>query len=421
MADAAPPEPIRRYLTDHREDIAESTLDLLAFDTRNPPGDTRAAIDYLADELAAHGLDTMRYESSDDRPNIVVRIPGVSDRTFLFNGHVDTVDFDADEWTHDPLGERDDDRLYGRGATDMKGPLAAMLQVAFAYADTGTTPPVNLAFAFVSDEETGGGEGVSTLLEQCDVHADGCVIGETTCSGAHHSVTVADRGSIWLTLEATGSSAHGSRPMLGENAIDRLLDAVDDVRGFLEQVSFDLDPAVATIVDESVTYYASDLGETTARDLFEHPTVNLGRLEGGDAINTVPSTARAELDVRLSPGIETPDVLASIETVLDDHDAVTVADVSWSIGSVTPIDDAVVTAVTDAVTAEAGDAPLRRSATGGGDAKKFRRAGVPTVEFAFGTDTVHGVDEYTTVDALTANARIYASLPDRFAAQTTDP
>lgn len=409
------PDDIDAYLDDHRSDLVETTLDLLAFDTQNPPGDTTAAIDYLDDVLSDLGLETTRYQSQTDRPNIVARIPGLSDRTLLFNGHVDTVGFDADEWTVDPLGERDGDRIYGRGATDMKGPLAAMLQVAHAYVETDTTPAVTLAFAFVSDEETGGSEGVATLLEQCDILADGCVIGETTCQDDRHSITVADRGSIWLSLEATGEAAHGSRPMLGANAIDALQAAIDDVREYLDTVTFDLDSTVAEIIEESVTYYIPELGEEAAASLFERPTVNLGVMQGGDTINTVPDNAHADLDIRLTAGVDTASILADIRDLLGDHDRVDVADVSWSVGSYTPLDDPLVKSVSQVAADTTDHTPTRRSATGGGDAKKFRNAGVPTVEFAVGTDTVHAVDEYTTREPLELNARIYAALPATFA------
>lgn len=411
--------PVQTYLASHEDDLVRTTLDLLAFDTRNPPGETSEAIEYLADVLGAHGITTARYQSSADRPNLVARIHGDSERTLLFNGHVDTVGFEQTEWTHDPLGERVGDRIYGRGATDMKGPLAAMLQVAIAYATTETTPPVNLAFAFVSDEETGGSEGVATLLDQCDIHADGCVIGETTCSAGQHSITVADRGSIWLTLESTGTAAHGSRPMLGENAIDRLFDAITDIRTLLRERALELKPSVQRIVEESVDYYAPTMGRKVARELFEAPTVNLGVFEGGDAINTVPSSARAGLDVRLTPGVDTESILDEIREQVAHHEHVTIVDVSWSTGTYVDLDDPLVDAIGAVASTETGgERVARRSATGGGDAKKFRNAGVPTVEFALGTDTVHGVDEYTTVDALSSNARIYARLPGAYAART---
>jgi len=223
---------------------------------------------------------------------------------------------------------------------------------------------------------------------------------------------VADRGSIWLTLRASGTAAHGSRPFLGDNAIDRLWEAVSLIRSRLSARDLRLDATLRPIVEESVAFYEPTLGASTARDLFEHPTVNLGTIEGGETVNTVPDSAMARLDdVRLTAGVDTADVLADIRECLADFTAVFVADASWSLGSHEPIESPIVEAVTQTAGSVTGDRIYRRSATGGGDAKTFRHAGVPTVEFGFGTDTVHAVDEYTTVEALRRNAAVYARLP----------
>jgi succinyl-diaminopimelate desuccinylase len=330
---------------------------------------------------------------------------------------MDTVPFDTAEWSHDPLGQQDGDRLYGRGATDMKGPLAAIIYTAERVAEADSDPPVTLAFAVVSDEETGGAAGVSTLVDSDvldDLDPDGCVIGETTCSAGNHSVTVADRGSIWLTLKAEGTAAHGSRPMLGTNAVDRLWAAIEFLRRRLSLRELPVDAELRPIIAESADYYEPTLGQSAAESLFVYPTINLGTIEGGDAVNTVPGSAQAELDIRLTAGVDTATVLADIRDCLDDHSAVSIADVRWSVGSYEPVDSPLVDAVTETASEVAADHIYRRSATGGGDAKTFRHAGVPTVEFAFGTDTVHAVDEYTTVEALEWNAAVYGRLPSAF-------
>ena len=394
------------------ERLFDITTELLAIDTQNPPGDTRTIADWVEAFFDDLGLETEIVATDPAKPNVLATLPGRDDRTLLYNGHLDTVPFDADEWTHDPLGERDGERLYGRGATDMKGPLAAMLHAAEAFVDSDTDPPVSLAFAIVSDEETGGDAGVSTLLERDMLDADACVIGETTCSRGRHSVTVADRGSIWLTLRATGSAAHGSRPMLGDNAIDHLWDALTTLRTRLSNRELRLCDDFGAILEDSVTYYEPTLGATAARELFEHPTVNLGSIAGGDSINTVPSEATAQLDIRLTAGVETSEVLADVRDCLAEYPAVSIANVSWSVGTYESINSPLVEAVTTTAEAAVDERVYRRSATGGGDAKKFRSAGIPTVEFAFGTDTVHAVDEYTTTKALTRNATVYIRLPE---------
>jgi succinyl-diaminopimelate desuccinylase len=407
MTDTTPAE----YVRTRREELAALALDLLAVDTSNPPGDTREIVAEIERFLDPLPVGTERIAVDPAKPNLLVRVPGASDRTLLYNGHLDTVPFDADAWTHDPLGERVDDRVYGRGATDMTGAVASMLFAIRALGATDAQPPVDLLFAFVSDEEVSGDAGLPALLEAGALAADGCVIGEPTCDAGRHSVTVADRGSIWLTLEASGKGAHGSRPALGVNAIDRLYEAVGTVRERLGATTLDIDDEVAPIVEESVEYYSPSMGEAAARDLFRYPSVNLGVLEGGDVVNTVPQSARAEIDVRLTAGVHTPDVLGGIRECVADCDGVTVADATWSVGTAEAPESPLVDAVASTAADTTGSRIFRRSATGGGDAKTLRHAGVPTVEFALGTDTAHAPDEYVPVDALVDNAVIYARLP----------
>ncbi|KAB1191206.1 MULTISPECIES: M20 family metallopeptidase [Haloferax] len=403
--------PVVTYLRDHREDIVDLALTLLGHDTQNPPGDTRDVVTWVESFFSDLGLETERVVSDPNKPNIVATLSGKSDRVLLLQGHLDTVPFDEEEWTYDPLGERDGDRIYGRGATDMKGAVASMLAVAKAYTETNTVPAATLVFAFVSDEEVAGEAGLPTLLDQYSLSADACVIGETTCENGAHSVTVADRGSIWVSLRATGRAAHGSRPMLGTNAIRLLWDAVDDVEASLRELQFDFDPVVQAIVDESVEYYEPVFGSDTARALFDRPSVNLGVVSGGDRVNVVPDVAEAELDIRLTAGVDTLQVLDTLRDVLDGLDAVEISDVSWSIGTYEDPDGPLANAVSGVASEVTGARVYRRSATGGGDAKRLRNTGIPTVEFGLGTDRVHAVDEFTTDDALAHNAEVYARLP----------
>ncbi|WP_053947970.1 M20 family metallopeptidase [Halolamina sediminis] len=407
MSDTTPPE----YVRTHREELVALTLDLLAIDTSNPPGDTREIASEIERFLDPLPVAVERFAVDPAKPNLLVRIPGESDRTLLYNGHLDTVPFDGEAWSHDPLGEHVDDRVYGRGATDMKGAVASMLFAIRAFTATDTDPAVDLQFAFVSDEEVGGDAGLPALLEAGKLEADACVIGEPTCEEGRHSITVADRGSIWLTLEASGEGAHGSRPALGINAIDRLYGAIETVRERFGTRRLEIDAAVAPIVDESVEYYTPSMGEAAARELFWYPSINLGVLEGGDAINSVPQSARAEVDVRLTAGVHTPDVLAGIRDCVADCDGITIADVAWSVGTAEDPDSPLVEAVASTAEETTGDRVFRRSATGGGDAKKLRNVGIGTVEFALGTDTVHAPDEYVPTDVLVENAVIYAQLP----------
>ncbi|MFB6362128.1 MAG: M20 family metallopeptidase [Halobacteriales archaeon] len=411
--EANTPATASNHVEANTDQLLADTLDLLAFDTQNPPGETRAAIDFIDETLTALGIETDRLAVDPAKPNLLAQIPGERSETLLLNGHLDTVPFDRESWEHDPLGSRDGDRIYGRGAADMKGAVASMLAAARGYAESEKTPPVDLLFAFVSDEEVGGEAGLPALLED-GLTADACVIGETTCEDGRHSLTVADRGSIWLTLDAGGTGAHGSRPALGENAIDRLYRGVETLREEFGRRRLDLVDPVEAIIEESIEYYGPLMGREQARELFCHPSINLGTIEGGTTVNAVPETARARLDIRLAPAVHTPDVIDDIRTCVETCEGVTVADLTWSIGTYLDLEQPIVRATHEIAQQVTGERVYRRSATGGGDAKTLRNAGVPTVEFALGTDTVHADDEYTTVDILRGNAQVYTQLPRRF-------
>jgi succinyl-diaminopimelate desuccinylase len=124
---------------------------------------------------------------------------------------------------------------------------------------------VTLQFAFVSEEETDGDAGLSTVLETAAFDPDASVVGDTTSRNGRYSVSVADRGNVWLTLEASGTAAHGSRPMIGENAIDRVTSAVEQLRTEFGNRELFLDPAMEEIVEESVRFYEPESGADAAR------------------------------------------------------------------------------------------------------------------------------------------------------------
>lgn len=397
------------------EALADLTAELLSFDTQNPPGDTRAIMAWVREYLEAAGLSPETIAEDPAKPNVVSRVPGERPETLLLLGHLDTVPYDAADWEYAPLGERVDDRMYGRGATDMKGPFAAMLTVYRWYAEQESPPPVTLEFAAVSDEEIGGDAGLPAVLDADVLDPDACIVGETTCGGGRHSISIADRGSIWLTIRGIGKAAHGSRPMFGDNAIDRLYDAIERIRHQVGTRTVEVPGEVAPILAESIEYYTNIVGPDGADQLFNRPTINLGTITGGDAINSVPAEAVAELDIRVPPGADTTEVLDELRDCIDGCDNVVVESVRWSIGTYVDPEEPIVQSVVTCAENITGESIVRRSSTGGSDAKRLRNREIPAVEFAFGTDTVHGVDEYTTVEALENNARTFHDIVHEWA------
>ena len=165
-----------------RERLVESTRELLAFDTQNPPGETAELLGWIEERVEAWNVDTAWIEPVDGKPNLVATVPGKREWTLLYEGHVDTVPYERKTWSYDPLGERVGDRIYGRGATDMKGTVAAMIETLRTFATAAERPPITLQFAFVSDEETGGEAGIDAVLQAAAISAAAAVVGETTAT-----------------------------------------------------------------------------------------------------------------------------------------------------------------------------------------------------------------------------------------------
>ena len=408
------PTPVAEYLSANRTELFEFTETLVGYETQNPPGRTIDVVEWLEDTLEEPSLSVERFEVDPEKPNLVATLPGRTDRTLCFNGHLDTVPFDENDRSDDPLGERDGDRIYGRGTTDMKGAVAAMVQVALACARTGTEPPVTLRFASVSDEETGDDAGLTTVLETTEFDPDACAVGETTSRNGRYFVSVADRWNVWLTLDASGTAVHGSRPMIGENAIDRRTETIEQLRHGFGRQKLSVASSMDDIIEESVDFYEPEAGAQAARSLHRYPTINPGIIEGGTAIDTVPASACARVDTRLTAGVDTGDALGGIRNGLAGMAGIEITDISWPRGSYEPLGSPIVEASARAAGPVVDEQLYRRSATGGGDAKALRHEGIPTVEFGFGTRTAHGTDEYTTTEAPVPNAISYGTLPVRY-------
>jgi acetylornithine deacetylase len=226
---------------------------------------------YLESFFRALGVPYERQEIAPKRDNIIARSPTGAGRTTVFEVHQDTVPVDA--MTIDAFGaEIHGGRLYGRGACDVKGGMAAML-AAFARVvreKPRDAPDVVLACT-VDEEHTF--LGVQRLAQA--LKADSAIVAEPTRLKIVH----AHKGVVRWTAATTGRSCHSSRPDQGINAIYRM-----------------------RVVLEAIERYAEILRRSAADPLLGGPTISVGRIEGGLSVNTVPDFCRAEIDRRLLPG-----------------------------------------------------------------------------------------------------------------------
>ncbi|MCX5515015.1 peptidase M20 [Kaistia algarum] len=248
------------------------TRDLVRIDTRNPPGHEAAATTLLADTLSDAGFSVRVQSFGEGRTNLVARIGDEGPAT-LFTGHVDTVPLGTVDWSVDPFGgEIRDGRIYGRGTTDMKAGVAAMVAAAIAEADRIRERGA-LVLAFTGGEETGS-EGAQYLVAEGKLgEISAIVVGEPTAN----RFLAGHKGALWLRCGCRGVTAHGSTPHLGDNAIYKA------ARSVLRLETFDFG------IDD--------------HPIMGKPTLNIGTISGGQNINSVPDRAEFTVDIRSIPGL----------------------------------------------------------------------------------------------------------------------
>jgi acetylornithine deacetylase/succinyl-diaminopimelate desuccinylase-like protein len=230
---------------------------------------------FLAGWLESIGADVMLEEIKPGRPNLIARFAPLDGRPRILLGpHLDTVGVGG--MTVEPFGgEIRDGKLWGRGASDTKGPMAAMLWALHDHQDVLADLPVAVDFVAFMGEESGQW-GSKDFAKRHAKDYTFALVGEPTSMQVVH-VT---KGSLWATLRATGKAAHSSQPERGENAILKLTRALD-------QLDHHLGGQLAT---------------------FTHPvlgrsTMNVGMIRGGARPNIVPDLAEAEIDIRITPAL----------------------------------------------------------------------------------------------------------------------
>jgi acetylornithine deacetylase/succinyl-diaminopimelate desuccinylase-like protein len=295
---------------------------LVRFNTVNPPGNERPAIEFLADYARTAGFETQLLAADENRPNLVADLRGAGDDgpTLCFLGHVDTVLADPKEWRHDPWsGDLADGYLWGRGALDMKSQVAAEAVAAVALAKSGWRPRKgNLKLVFVVDEETGGEVGAKWLTEthpdkvRCDLllNEGGGEVFELD-GRRLYGVCCAEKGIFRFTITARGSAGHASIPRTGDNALLKL------------------GPVLQRLANSKPSFLMTDAPEAMLRKLGQDPTnphATLHRLEqinpalsvlvepmvgvtltptmahASDKVNVIPSRASLKIDCRVPPG-----------------------------------------------------------------------------------------------------------------------
>jgi acetylornithine deacetylase/succinyl-diaminopimelate desuccinylase-like protein len=319
---------------------------LIRFDTVNPPGDERAAQEFLADHLQRAGFPCELLGAEPGRPNLLARLrapdgpppeePVDTGPTLCYLGHVDTVLADAHEWTHDPWSaDVADGYVWGRGALDMKSQVAAEVAAAATLARSGWRPAAGeLLIATVVDEETGGSLGAEWICEnhpekvRCDllVNEGGGERFEYR-GGRFYGVCCAEKGVFRFTVTTDGVAGHASMPGMGDNALLKMApllqrlaarqpryELTDEPRAMLAGIGEDADDVAGSI--ERMRAEQAMLA-TMFEPMFG-VTFTPTRISASEKINVIPSRAELKVDCRVPPGLGEEAVRRGIAEVLGD-------------------------------------------------------------------------------------------------------
>jgi acetylornithine deacetylase/succinyl-diaminopimelate desuccinylase family protein len=247
--------------------------DLVAIDTQNPPGHEALAAQFLRGLLMTDGFEVTLQEYKPARINVVARLENGAGPVFAFNTHMDVVPA-GDGWSSDPFVLKETDgRLYGRGACDCKGPLAAMLEAMRMLAAERAAWSGTLLGVFVADEEIAS-EGAK-FYASTGPKIDAAVIGEPTSNATF----TAHKGGLRPVVRVHGVSAHSGTPHLGENAIYR----AGELLGLI------------------VEHHEKVVRHRT-HPLVGAASLTVTRMNGGHADNVLPSACDLLLDRRMVPG-----------------------------------------------------------------------------------------------------------------------
>jgi succinyl-diaminopimelate desuccinylase len=371
-----------------REDTRQLVGKLVRSKSLNPPGDVRECAALIVEELKRRNLPAETVEEKPGVANVVSSLDGQAEgKTLIWNGHFDVVP-PGEDWLGDPFsGEYRDGYIYGRGASDMKSGLAAMIIALDALKKAGAPFRGRIVLQAVGDEETGSDGGTLVMIRRMiGAGAHFAIVSEPT----NLSVSIGNRGLRWLEISVRGRASHAGRPHLGANAVH----AAARMIGGLENLRF-----------------------KAHHPLFEvpHPSLSVTMIQGGTKINIIPDRCTFSVDRRMVPGETSESARQEIEEVLRQnlHQGIAydirITHEGWDPYAINP-DSPPVKSLCWAVEKIVGQPPQIKGKAGCTDASHlFHKAQIPVVCFGPGLeDLAHAANERVSLEKVVQAARVYA-------------
>jgi len=370
------------------EDTRKLLTRLIRSSSLNPPGDVRECAGIIAEELKTRGLPAEIIEEKPGVANVISHLDGKgSGRTLVWNGHFDVVT-PGEDWEADPFGgEHKEGFIYGRGASDMKSGVAAMIIALGALKKAGSPFQGRIVFQAVGDEETGSDAGTRCMIRrEIGAGADFAIVSEPT----NLNVTIGNRGLRWLEVSVKGRASHAGRPHVGANAVH----AAARIIGELERLTF-----------------------KAHHPLFEipHPSLSVTMIQAGSKVNIIPERCTFSIDRRMMPGETSESVRREIETVLKKcssdgiHSDVRITHEGWDPYAIDP-SSPWVKGLCETVEEVAGQFPQIKGKAGCTDASHLYHYGkIPSVCFGPGLeDLAHKANERVALEKVVQAAKVYA-------------
>ncbi|MEO9893366.1 M20 family metallopeptidase [Aurantibacter sp.] len=364
-------------------DVITLTQKLIGFNTINPPGNEGGLAIFIGELLIENGFEVDYPIYAKDRLQLVAT-KGLSDEKppIIFTGHLDVVPLGANDWTKDPFaGDIIDNKLYGRGSTDMKAGVAAMI-IAAIEMYKNESPRGGIKLIFTADEELGCNGAQHLCNSGYDLgEASAIVVGEPTGNMPY----VGHKGGLYLNVFTKGITAHSSMPELGDNAIYKAANAIVKIEGLKFDAKED--------------------------ELLGYPTINVGRMEGGLNLNSVPDKATFTIDVRTTTKFRNDKVWTQLNELLGEEVALEKLTDLNAIS--TSEDDDFIKMIFNILELDNKDDNLKKSANFLTDAAVFmpHLKNTPTVILGPGEpEMAHQTDEYCYVDKIEKAVAIYSEI-----------
>lgn len=383
-----------REIDAERETIVELCAQLVAAPSASPPGRTVEVARIVEAFLKKGGIVVERVAQEEDAPNLIGHVGDNGGRHVVFNAHMDTMQpGDESRWTVPPLKlTRKDGRLYGLGMGNMKGALAAMCVASLVLARHRSELPGRFTLTAVCDEVMFGERGAVHLLrERPDVHGEFLISGE---GPGYMELAPAEKGLLWLDVEVDGDGGHSSRALRGQTAVARLaklLTAIDAINDSYARIPPEI---------EGISGGEGDVGLRTS--------LNAGTVSAGGVRSLIATKARAEIDVRLPPGISGAEIENLVRAASGGDSGISINAVKAWDANWTALSNPLVRELAEAATAVRGTRPQFVVRLPGSDARRWRDLGVPAACYGPQPTLSAGVDDYANEQDVVDCAKVYA-------------